>query len=1086
GDAGVCFDGVVLSGPITVVVDLSAMDAFADALNVTLRHCLLAGGALLRIRGVDEGAAGLLPRVLLSMTNVTVEEGTVVLQGALPSDSIVLLANSTMRATSSDSQYVPTTPGEESFKYGPALVLDGVRLLRTQFVVTRTSLTCEGTTCSAILVEHGLNMNQSSTFYMDNCVVKSSMYVMNFISSDLGVGGGSVFSVQNSSWRSSGTTYTAAAWLCRNVVVNGGSVLQFMSSVFRVNFILFSADTLTVDDGSWLLYRDNEFRAYYVMYVPDESRVWFRNQSAWSILRNSFLPGTFSSFYAYLVNYWYSPVLSSSTVYGACNTVMGTDVTDYGLNLELHVEVTSLDCGECAQSAECYAARTSGISGCKCECAPGGHGDLCLPAAVPDGLGPLPVSNDTDKNNTEVPCVYGGSLSSVSYPDSGVLGLCFVDVTFTAPITIDAHLFDAPQQIINITLLRCFLSGMAITAGGERVYVNVSSSSLETSYVQIMGSFGENSQILFVDNVFLTAIIYGLYIQCTLGVNSTMLLLRNRIAASSSAVYFSTPVVLDGSGIIIQESTLMTEGKDFYAYSAVYINSLSAMNGGYLSIENCTMDAATGVIIMSGGTVASRGLLSVANSTFVGSTEVPTTALVLLYDDMIFSGGAQWRVVNNNVRSASIFYLMGNYTMSLADSGTTVVLAHNRQEGSAPPFAQVTTSTTTVAPPAQFVVGCNMQDGTEIAYDGVFLNVTEFVCGTCNNDAACYMPKTSSVASGTCSCTCEDGGHGPQCLPFEVPDVALLPTPERPVDTDTSCVADQTLTTLSLNMWKTHHCYVGVTFSGTGAVATFRFVQMPLQHPINITFSGCTFLGGAALHFVGGSTAAENSGVLVRVSKIVMESSVVSFSGGMPPGSDIAVTEVDAAQSSSVLLPGGNFNTMSVVALQNVALYASSSLLISNVNATRMGPGGGQGVYSTGTLTLENGSSLYVRYCRFAGYTYLFYVFTASVRDHSVVALLNSTMTLGTSLLYQFLTIEIQDSSVFRVVGNSGPVTNGIFLYDTWTVQGSSWLDWRDNDVGQGSLFWYSSFFSAVDIDGSSVLTLTGCKMSSTGLGGSL
>ncbi|RNC38341.1 dispersed gene family protein 1 (DGF-1), partial [Trypanosoma cruzi] len=54
GRATACFDSVVFSGPITVAVDLRSMDAFADALNVTLRHCVLAGGAQLRIGGLSE------------------------------------------------------------------------------------------------------------------------------------------------------------------------------------------------------------------------------------------------------------------------------------------------------------------------------------------------------------------------------------------------------------------------------------------------------------------------------------------------------------------------------------------------------------------------------------------------------------------------------------------------------------------------------------------------------------------------------------------------------------------------------------------------------------------------------------------------------------------------------------------------------------------------------------------------------------------------------------------------------------------------------------------------------------------------
>ncbi|EKG04536.1 dispersed gene family protein 1 (DGF-1), putative, partial [Trypanosoma cruzi] len=116
------------------------MDAFADALNVTLRHCVLAGGSQLRIGGLSESTAHLMPHALVNMTNVTSLEGTIVLHGAMPPHSSVLLANSTLRATVGRSQYVPTIRGHARSRYGPAPVLDGVRLLSTRFVMTRSTL----------------------------------------------------------------------------------------------------------------------------------------------------------------------------------------------------------------------------------------------------------------------------------------------------------------------------------------------------------------------------------------------------------------------------------------------------------------------------------------------------------------------------------------------------------------------------------------------------------------------------------------------------------------------------------------------------------------------------------------------------------------------------------------------------------------------------------------------------------------------------------------------------------------------------------------------------------------------------------
>ncbi|EKG02657.1 dispersed gene family protein 1 (DGF-1), putative, partial [Trypanosoma cruzi] len=420
------------------------------------------------------------------------------------------------------------------------------------------------------------------------------------------------------------------------------------------------------------------------------------------------------------------------------------------------------------------------------------------------------------------------------------------------------------------------------------------------------------------------------------------------------------------------------------------------------------------------------------------------------------------------------------YRIQLSGSGTTVALAHNRQvEGSAL-FAKLFRPDTIVELPARFVVGCNLQGDEEVSYDGVFPeDVVLFRCGTCDEDAACYMPGTELVDRSSCSCSCKDGWHGASCLLFEVPDTFLPPLPERAVDGDTSCVVNQTLTSLTLNMWKTHHCYVGVTFSGVGAALAFFLDSMPLHLSINITLTGCTFREGAVLQFVGGAEAAESAGVLIRISQTVMRSSVVAFSLALPQHCDIAVTEVYAVQSSAVDLPGTLSKTLSVLLLRNVMLSAST-LLVSNVNA-HASRRGGFGLHSTGTLTLVRGSSLYTRYCSFDKYTHLFYVNILSVSDHSVFALLNNTMASGTSLLYQKQIFSVSEHSVLSVVGNSGSVRQAIYSLNSWTVQRSSWLDWRDNNLGVGATF-HEPESTLLSIDGSSVVTLTGCKMGSTGL----
>ncbi|PWV20603.1 dispersed gene family protein 1 (DGF-1) [Trypanosoma cruzi] len=1074
--ATACFDSVVFGGPITVAVDLRSMDALADALNVTLRHCVLVGGAQLRIGGLSESTARLMPHVLVNMTNVTSMEGTIVLHGAMPLHSSVLLANSTLRATVGGSQYVPTTPGHAGFRYGPALVLDGVRLLSTRFVMTRSTLVCGGESCAAILVERGLVAYLSSVFYMDNCFLMSRAHVMYALVSDLLVGDGSVFSIQNSSWSAPSAKPQEGAFVFRDVAVAGGSVLQIVSSTFRLSFAMLMANTLTVTGGSWLVHRDNEFCAAYVVYVAAHYGMAFRDRSVWSILYNNFTYGSYSSTIANMTSNWSPPSDTHPIIYGVCNEAMGSPVTDYKEDLNIGAPVTVLDCGACTVEAVCFAARTSSISGCACVCAAGGHGDTCLPAAVPDGLGPLPLP---DADDTEVRCVHGGSISSVDYPDPGVRGLCFVNVTFTAAIVLDLLRFDAPQQTLNITLLQCVLVGLSIKGGGARVHVNVTSSMLDSGALEFAGDFGASSQILVAGSTLVTTSSHAVaFYLPSLGANSTLLLLDNNIEGNIHAVYFSIGIV-DGGRIIVKGNTLIATEEEDGVESSVCV--CAVLKGGYFDVENNTMSAVNGVYVFGDTVVSTAGLLRVADCDFVGSAEFLDSALVYFGGYVTLDGGAQWRVEGNNVGAALVLSIAhAQHKMKLSDSGTTVVLAHNRQVDDSYSFADLASSDAIVASPAKFVVGCNLQGGEEVLYDGVFPGgVVVFWCGTCNDDAACYMPGTESVDRGSCSCSCKDGWYGASCLPFEVPDTVVLPVPDRAVDGDTSCVVNQTLTKITLNMWKTHHCYVGVTFSGVGVALTFYLESMPLHLPINITLTGCTFREGAVLRFFGGAKPAGSSGVLIRVSQAVMRSSVVAFALALPQHCDIAVTEVDSVQTSIVQFADTISNKFGVLLLLNVVLNASS-LLVSNVRA-RASRYWGFGLYSIGTLSLVGGSSLYTRYCSFNGYTHLFYLNILGVCDHSVFALLNNTMASGTSLLYQHDGFSVSGHSVLRVVGNSGSVSYAIYSLNSWTVERSSWLDWRDNDVGVGAMF-YDSGSAFVSIDDSSVVTLTGCDMGSTGL----
>ncbi|RNF03977.1 dispersed gene family protein 1 (DGF-1), partial [Trypanosoma cruzi] len=507
---------------------------------------------------------------------------------------------------------------------------------------------------------------------------------------------------------------------------------------------MLTANTLTVTDGSWLVHRDNEFRTAYVVYVADENGVVFRDRSVWSILDNKFTYGSYSSTIVSMTNNWSPPFDSLPIIYGVCNEAKGSPVANYQEELNIGVPVTVLDCGACTVDAVCFAARTSSISGCECVCAADGHGDTCLPAAVPDSLGPHSLPDEKD---TEVRCVHGGSISSVDYPDPGVRGLCFVNVTFTAAIVLDLSYFDASQQTLNITLLQCVLMGLSIRGSGARVHVNVTSSMLDAGDLEFRDDFGASSQILVVGSTLVTTLSYAIaFLDFVFGANSTLLLLDSNVEGNDYVVCFADAVVVDGGGIIVKGNTLSTMENNGVG-SSVYVYAVDVRNGGYFDVENNTMSAVTGVYLSDENTVSSAGLLRVADCTFVGGTKNFESSLVYCDGFVTLQGGAQWRVEDNNIRAASVLTIPYSQSrIQLSGSGTTVVLAHNLQVEDVYSFADLALLEGIVTSPARFVVGCNLQGDEEVLYDGVFPGeVVVFRCGTCDDDAACYMPGTESV-----------------------------------------------------------------------------------------------------------------------------------------------------------------------------------------------------------------------------------------------------------------------------------------------------------------------------------------------------
>ncbi|EKF28880.1 dispersed gene family protein 1 (DGF-1), putative, partial [Trypanosoma cruzi marinkellei] len=206
----------------------------------------------------------------------------------------------------------------------------------------------------------------------------------------------------------------------------------------------------------------------------------------------------------------------------------------------------------------------------------------------------------------------------------------------------------------------------------------------------------------------------------TFGENTTLLLLDNYIEGNIYAVYFPVAVDVDGGGILVKGNTLRVTGVFNGVESAVCVHAVDIRNGGYIDVENNTMSAVQGVILYGDTTVSSAGLLRVADCIFFESTEEFDPTLVFLDDFVSLLSGAQWRVEGNNVSAFSLLRRSNSqHKIQLSGSGTTVVLAHNRQADDSFSFADLDQSNMIVVSPARFVVGCNLQGEKEVSYSGV-------------------------------------------------------------------------------------------------------------------------------------------------------------------------------------------------------------------------------------------------------------------------------------------------------------------------------------------------------------------------------
>ncbi|EKG00704.1 dispersed gene family protein 1 (DGF-1), putative, partial [Trypanosoma cruzi] len=192
--------------------------------------------------------------------------------------------------------------------------------------------------------------------------------------------------------------------------------------------------------------------------------------------------------------------LKNGTIVAACNTVNGEEGVEYSIPSVYNATV--LTCSDsCTLAASCFPAyaTTASSDGCACTCAEGGHGDACLPVAVPEP----PSTDGADLCVRDVHVnveVNAGLETSV---------VCYVGVTFAADVVVEVELMSG--SVRNVTLANCtFVSGASLYVvgwrsdppAGERADVLISGlESRSGGGVLVANRFPPGSRVTVVDSV---------------------------------------------------------------------------------------------------------------------------------------------------------------------------------------------------------------------------------------------------------------------------------------------------------------------------------------------------------------------------------------------------------------------------------------------------------------------------------------------------------------------------------------------------------------------------------------------------------
>ncbi|ESS59487.1 hypothetical protein TCDM_12241 [Trypanosoma cruzi Dm28c] len=944
---------------------------------------------------------------------------------------------------------------------------------------------------------NGLVISNGSAVVLSGNVFQSvtaSSSAIHVVRSALRVSWHSLFAVVGNTFHMDGSNgtliYLEGSFQSSSLIVLNNSAVVIRGNVVArpVQYFMHILSALRVESLSAVLFQDNEMQgSLTVFYLAFSTHIYYNSwlqlsgnlcrmspsdafaflyptvnlrDSTVSVSRNRFMSSTFTPTVIRIPTG--SNYLTNGAIVAACNSVNGEEGAEYSIPSVYNATILSCS-GPCTLAASCFPAYTTTASsdGCACRCAEGGHGDACLPVAVPEP----PSTDGADL------CVRDVRVGVEVNAGLGTSVACYVGVTFAADFVVEVESMSG--SVRNVTLANClFVDGASLYVfgwrsdppAGERADVLISGlESRSGGGVVVANRFPPGSRVTVVDSVLIAEKRVAYHGDYGLGDASACLVVHN--------------VNLTGSVLTIARTHVAAVFRD--AVGVLFVGGVALSSRGVLYVDGLFVQTALGLCVsVEGGVAASSGsVVAFVDSDFLlckhavsvrGAVSVSGSAVTLVRSDFLSTGDyavafystvslvdGSMLLAKGNVHygvSREMLYAAGAVTAA----GSTLSFVRNR--ALLPRMLSVSLS---LAARAHLRVACNDAGGRLLSTAEEYAaagfgdagSIDVAGCDACDRDTYCYAPGTASASmkDGVCVCLCGSVGYGEACVPVGAP--ALPPA----VGTASSVFVCEGVTVRSVFVVPAGASEVTLRHVVLDGVSTVLYVPWMARDGVRIVVQNVSLRNGAVLYVMGGgglrgagTAGSDESGpVELSVCDVEALNGALVLTGTFPAGSVLTVTDtllVSARPTPLVYLSGSQSSPYAPVLVLSGLRLVRSMLVVSGVALVTLVTGGRTVVVDGAVLELVGGGVALD--AAVLGGEYALYASARVVASGGAVLRVSGSQVYAAHGLMFGSGVEANASAVV-VNDNAGALTDGALLElrGLASFVSGSWLSVRGNSI---------------------------------------